>query len=175
MIAKFKVKIPGTYGTDAALFKQFQIAQPSMNHTNYFPGILEAKVHRDFRNNEKVLQIIKLLKDTLTQYHFRNDYKKFLHLALIFLGETPQRQITFVYLGAIHLIRRMRKVIYSLKMYFFRKEFQIEANIENAFQQIKCIFIVKVYAKGWFTAHFAISAPVLDLQLLHDLNNYKQN
>ena len=172
MRAVFEAKIPGTSGPDVALFNRFQKAWPSMNHGNYSPGISAANVRKILGKSE-IEDLIQFSKTTLEQFHYRNDYKEFLELVLIFLEDAPSHQVTFVYPGAMHRARWMSKVIYSLKIYLFRKEFKLDSKIEKALMQI-CIFIVKVYTKVWFTAPLSTKAPGSDLQLLRDLNDYKR-
>jgi len=47
----------------------------------------------------------------------RDDYREFIELAVIMLGSTPQRGIHFMAPVAMHHVRWMSKVIYSLKVW----------------------------------------------------------
>ena len=47
----------------------------------------------------------------------RNEYREFIELAVIMLGSTPQRGIHFMAPVAMHHVRWMSKVIYSLKVW----------------------------------------------------------
>jgi hypothetical protein len=54
--------------------------------------------------------------------NFRDDYKEFLELSILFLGGDIPGYF-FKQPGAMHHARWMSKVIYSLKMWMFRKQF----------------------------------------------------
>jgi len=58
----------------------------------------------------------------------RDDYRELLELAVIFLGDTPTRGIYFQYPGAMHHARWSSKVIYSLQIFIFRKQFKFKKN-----------------------------------------------
>lgn len=54
----------------------------------------------------------------------------------------------------------------------FRKEFSLAAKEEKSLAD-KCIFIVAVYIKAWFTATSAIRARDYDLKFLKKLIDYE--
>jgi len=63
----------------------------------------------------------------------------------------------------------MNKVIYSLKIYIFGRQFRISRDEENSLKKF-CVFIITCYAEAWFNAPLAISAPQNDLNLLKKLS-----
>ena len=67
--------------------------------------------------------IIEFANKQLEEKHPRDDYKEFLELVLIFLGEIPGRGVRFMTPGAMHHACWMSKVIYSLKVWMFHSQF----------------------------------------------------
>lgn len=94
----------------------------------------------------------------------RANYREFLEVAYIFLGETPPGGIHFKTPGTSHLTRFMARVIHSLKIFLFQKQFKLTRNAEK-FIRTTCIFIIKFYIKTWFTAPLSVKAPNSDLKL----------
>jgi hypothetical protein len=66
----------------------------------------------------------------------------------------------------------MAKVIYSMKIFMFKKQFKLSKKEESSLRDI-CCFAVSIYIKHWFSAPYAASAPRNDLNLLKSLHNYK--
>jgi hypothetical protein len=117
-------------------------------------------------------EIITFCTDQLPQFQPREDYQELLQLTIIFLGGLPTTGISFRTPGALHRARWMSKVIYSMKIWMFRRQFMLTEIEENGIWNI-CKFAVRIYVKAWFTAPSAISAPRLDLQLVKDIEKYK--
>lgn len=88
------------------------------------------------------------------------------------MGETPTRGIHFRQPGAYHLARWMAKAIYCLKIYLFRQQFKLTQREEKALRRI-CCFVIKCYAKAWFSAANAIEAPLNDINFLKKMVAYK--
>jgi len=107
----------------------------------------------------------------LTKDQTRDDYRELLEITLIFLGITPPRGIRFVAPGAMHQARWMSKIIYTFKMWMFRKQFPLSAREEKGLREL-CIFFARVYVKAWYTAPLPTAAPNNDLQLLKSLLAY---
>lgn len=89
---------------------------------------------------------------------------------VIFLGETPQRGVTFRRPGAIHHARWMAKAINTLKIFLFRNQFNLTSQQDKSIAEV-CKFIVIVYIEGWFNARDAAGAPKNDLKFLKALIN----
>lgn len=73
----------------------------------------------------------------------------------------------------MHHARWMAKAIYSLKMFLFRREFELTARETNNLREI-CMFVVLFYIKAWFTSTSAVLAPKQDLELMQKLILYKE-
>jgi len=82
--------------------------------------------------------------DQLRKSHNRDDYRELLELAVIFLGGSPPRGISFQYPGAMHHARWMSKAIYSPKIFVFRKQFKFKKNEKDSIRSI-CIFLIRLY------------------------------
>ena len=84
----------------------------------------------------------------------RNDFKEFLELSLIYLGEIPARGIHFQAPGAMHKARWMVKIIYCIKMWLFRRQFiMIHAELHGI--RDVAILAVKVCLKAWITSPYS--------------------
>lgn len=103
----------------------------------------------------------------------RDDYREFLELVLIFLGETPPKGIHFRAPGAFHHARWMAKIIYCLKIWLFHQQFKLTPREKNALIEFN-LFVALLYMKHWFTATIATEAPVHDLQFLVKLHEYAE-
>jgi len=74
-----------------------------------------------------------LLNDTFVKHNLQNeqqprdDYKKFLELIVLFLGDILPRRIAFHALGAVDHARWMAKALYCLKIFLFQKQFKLNA------------------------------------------------
>jgi hypothetical protein len=166
----FEKKIPGTVGPDVPFFKEFRNQWSKIDKTKFRAGIEEREICKLFKDDKE--RILQFLREKLDSPHARADYKEFLELCIIFLGESPKDEISFRQPGAIHHARWMAKVVYSLKIFIFRKVFKLKPATEKALAKIT-VFIVKIYVRVWFSAPIPITAPNLDFGLLKDLYDYK--
>src|SRR6218665_980487 len=100
----------------------------------------------------------------------RDDYKEFLELVIVFLGDAPARGVglRFQSSGAMHHARWMSKVIYSIKIWRFKAQFKLTCAEEQELY-VMCVFAVRVYLKAWVSAPQASGAPYSDLLLLKSL------
>jgi len=102
----------------------------------------------------------------------RDDYREFLELSLMFLGDVPPRGVRFMTPGPVHHARWMAKALYSLKIYRFRNQFHLTVRENKGLRDV-CLFILRLYIEAWFTALLAISAPSNDLKLIQALAEYR--
>lgn len=116
-------------------------------------------------------EILEFARQQLEEKQPRYDYREFLELSVIFIGDVPSRGVSFKAPGAIHHARWMAKVLYVLKIWLFRKQFRLTAKEETSVRDV-AIFAVRVYLKAWITAPSAIDAPLNDLQLMNTLLQY---
>ena len=156
-------------GPDVALFIRFKNQYQFLVLSNYQSGV-ETEVLSGILGSCKE-SIVCFAKEHLSYHHPRDDYQEFLELVIIFLGEAPGRGVHFRSPGAMHHGRWMSKVIYSLKIWLFRGQFDLTNKEKKGLERI-CTFIVKIYVKTWFTAPIAAAAPKSDLQLVKDLKDY---
>jgi hypothetical protein len=64
-------------------------------------------------------ELLHFLETQLQQYQPRDDYQELLQLAIIFLGGTPSKGISFKAPAGLHHGRWMAKALYSLKVWMF--------------------------------------------------------
>ena len=112
----FEEKMGTTTGPDVLLFKRFQSAWSGIDVHNYRSGIDNVKVKRHL-NEGDISRILEFVRSTLREQQPREDYREFLELTAIFLGEAPSRGIGFRKPGAFHHARWMAKAIYCLKIF----------------------------------------------------------
>ena len=115
--------------------------------------------------------ILSLARTYLQTEQPRDDYREFLELAVIFLGDVPERGVRLQMPGAMHRARWMARVIYSIKMWLFRSQFSMTASEERAISD-GATFSVIIYLKAWMTAPLAIEAPLNDFTLMRQLLGY---
>lgn len=157
-------------GPEILLFKRFKNTWSEMKLEEY-QNVKKDPVSYDI---VKAIapKIIEFSKDQLKQYQPRDDYKELLELCIIFLGDVPEKGVSFKAPAGMHRARWMAKAIYSLKIYLFRDQFKITKREEAGIRDI-CVFTVVIYVKNWFQSAVPNFAPLNDLNLLKDLVNYK--
>lgn len=97
-----------------------------------------------------------------------------MELALLFLGGKPQKksfQVTFHPPGAMHHARWMSKALYSLKIYLFRKQFNLPENQMQGLGVMN-VFLIRYYIKLWFQSSDPCVAARIDLQFIQDMIRY---
>ena len=156
-------------GPEIQIFKQFQQKWLDIDHDRFAPANTDTSVE---------VQIASCRNDLVNFicYHLefqqpRNDYKEFLELSFIYLGEIPARGIHFQAPGAMHRARWMAKVIYSIKMWLFRKQLIMTHAELHGIRDV-AIFAVKVYLKAWITAPCSTEAPLNGFTLMRSLLEY---
>ncbi|XP_044577706.1 uncharacterized protein LOC123260590 [Cotesia glomerata] len=167
----FEVYWPVSSGPNVPIFGRFKKEWDKIDKTKYKAGI-EDTIVADTLSNKKN-EISSFIKKCLQLKQARDDYKDFLELSLVFLGEMPQDQVYFKYPGAVHHARWMAKAIYCLKIFIFRNEFVLTSKELNSLRKI-CIFIVMVYLNAWFSTTSATTAANHDLEFLKKLIEYKE-
>lgn len=165
-----EIQVSPSTGPDIPLFKRFKNMWKDIDQTQFSTWLSDADLTEILKDdaNEILAYAKSKIKDDLP----RDDYREFLELILIFLGETPTRGIHFRQPGAYHLARWMAKAIYCLKIYLFRQQFNLTQKEEKSLRRI-CCFIIKCYTKAWFSAPNAIEAPLNDINFLKKLVAYK--
>jgi hypothetical protein len=119
-------------------------------------------------------EIIAFAERQLEQFQPRDDYWELLELTITFLGGVPSRGISFRAPAGLHRAKWMAKSVYSLKIWMFKQQFKLTKREENGLADI-CLFTVMLYVKAWFQAPYAPCASRIDLNLLKDIEKYKEN
>lgn len=165
----FELKLSISSGPEISLFKRFQQAWEKIDSTKFKCGIADDNVK--IKTEDISHNIIEFCNQQLKKQHVRDDYKEFLELVLIFLGEFSSIKIIIKTPGEIHHARWMAKVLYSFKIYLFRDQFHLNKNEKNGLKDI-CIFVIRFYVKLWFGASNAIVAPYQDLNFIKNVYFY---
>lgn len=103
--------------------------------------------------------------------HLRNDYAELNDLVLKFFG--IQTSKPFNVPGATSNARWMSRAIYALKTYLFRRHLFLDSNFLHSLHRF-CLFVALIYTKHWNHCPNAADAPFNDLQLLKELDIYRQ-
>lgn len=157
-------------GPDVRIFKRFKEHWPFIDHQRYQDASSDESTAAQLVDIKD--STMEFISDHLLQQQPRDDYREMLELCLIFLGGKPKGGVRFMKPGAIHHARWMAKVIYTLKIWLFRSQFQLTSREERGLRDI-CVFTARLYVKAWFTASQAAAAPGNDLQLIKDLVAYE--
>lgn len=165
-------KFAPSSGPDIPLFKRFKNQWKTIDLTQFSIWSMDVKTSNVL--NDVRQQILIFAHEKLRDDFPRDDYKEFLELIVIFLGDVPPGGIKFRQPGPYHLARWMAKGIYCLKIILFQKQFKLSVGDKKALQTI-CCFIVKCYAESWFTAPDAVQAPLNDIIFIKKLNSYKKD
>lgn len=99
----------------------------------------------------------------------RDDYAELTDLCLKFLGVRTNK--TFKVPGAVSRARWMGKAIYGIKTYLFRHELDLEPGFEEGLLQFS-LFVSLVYCKYWNRCTNVLDAPINDLSLIADLEQF---
>ena len=156
-------------GPDIRIFKQFQKQWQCIDHDQFAPASTDISVEAQVAPYRS--DLVDFIHKQLQFQQPRNDYKEFLELSLVYLGETPTSGIHFQAPGAIHRARWMTKVIYSIRMWLFRRQFKMTRAELKSIRDM-AIFAVKVYLRAWITAPRSIEAPLNDFTLMRALLEY---
>ena len=107
----------------------------------------------------------------------RCDYKEFLELAKVILGESIERKKGYVYAlqrpGADHHARWMSKSIYIMKMDLLLHQLPGFHWQKKKKVHTMTLFVVFVYLKAWFSAPSLMSAATNDIDLFTSLQKFK--
>ena len=75
----------------------------------------------------------------------RDYYRELLQLTLIFLGDSPPIGISVMFPGAIHQAWSMATILYSIKVWMYRKKFKLTAKEQNALKDISPVRVPAVH------------------------------
>lgn len=94
-----------------------------------------------------------------------------MELCLLVLGH-PLKNYKFKKPGANHHARWMSKIIYSFKIFLFRKQFELSLEEQSNFKEM-CLFSSLIYVKTWIQCPLTSDAPGNDLNFYKLLQKYE--
>lgn len=149
-------------------------AWSSLDLTSLSPPQIPAVYRRDVPT---VLSFIcSCLKPENADLLPRGDYKEFLALAKIFLGEEVEQNNGLTYTiqrpGADSHARWMSKAIYTLKLTLLLHQFPNIPWYRKKKLEKMSLFIIFVYLQSWFTSYLLYSAASSDLDLYKRLEKF---
>ena len=153
---------------DIPLFMRFKNSWIQISADDYQPGIKDVEVANALQRVKT--DVLQFCLQQIEEAQPRNDYNELLELSIIFVGGIPPKGVHFAKPGAIHRARFMARLIYALKIFVFRHQFNLTSSEFTGIKQL-CIFGIKHYIKSWFTSRLPIEATKNDLELLKSLAN----
>lgn len=163
----FEAKFGKTSGPGVPMFSSFKEKWENIKDKPYSPGIEDDEVAAKI-SVEVQIDIKSFCLAQLKEKQPRNDYKEFLQIVLLFLGQNIP-SYHFSPPGPVSHARWMAKGIYCPKMFLFRKHLNL--NELNGLRDVS-IFIVTLYVKAWFSSTKAIEAINNDLNFLKGIVRY---
>lgn len=133
------------------LFVRFKAEWNNINSNEFEFAIESDEISKLFNHTEKNELIEFILHQYSLQNHSRKDYIEFLELALIFLGikKVNTKSLKIRPPGALHRARFMARVIYCLKIFALKKQFEMSVTELKGLTEFN-LFVVKIYLKNWF-------------------------
>jgi hypothetical protein len=160
-------------GPNISLFQRFSDCWPKLNKSMHESGIQESHINNRLQADKE--EIVSFINEQLSEFQPRDDYRELLTLSLLFLGvqTAEHKPIKIRAPGAVHRARWMAKIIYSLKIYLFRSQFNLKKKELTALRELN-VFVIKIYLKFWFTAQSSVMAPKNDLELIKLLKDFEE-
>jgi hypothetical protein len=151
-------------GPTIPIFDEFQKKWPTIDQKKISP--LEDRVLSEPFGKRLMKETIVFLKAVQEKKQIRDDYQELVDLAHICLGVEPggRRDYQFKFPGANHRARWMSKILYTFKIYLFRKQF-LQQRSEQLKMKKMSIFFALVYVPAWMSCSSAADAPSNDLSL----------
>ncbi|XP_050499022.1 uncharacterized protein LOC126879795 [Diabrotica virgifera virgifera] len=157
-----------TSGPEIAQFKALKENWKNIDKMKFLDYTSDEAVYNALK--DVAPEIIYFVKQKLAEEQPRDDYKEFLQLTLIFLGD--KTNVSFRAPGAYHLARWMAKAIYCLKLFLFRDQMKMRKDNSKLNAEI-CVFVVYCYVEAWFSATNTTGAPLNDIYFLRKLVIFK--
>lgn len=161
--AVFNVLMGPSTGPNIKLFQRFSEKWVNLNKLEYEDGMSDVTVVEKMCLVKE--DILNFIRQQLHDVQPRDDYREMLILSMLFLGAKPEGGVVIWKPGAYHRARWMAKIIYCLKIYLFRSQFNLTEREIKGLRDFN-LFIVSCYLKAWFTAPSPSASPRNDLQLL---------
>lgn len=168
----FDFYMPSSTAPDVPMFNRLRNGWKHIDAKSFKSGIEDETVANAISPAERT-EIMNFCLRNLEKKQYRDDYKEFLELTVIFLGGTLP-DYTLRVPGPTSHARWMAKAIYMLKMFLLREQLELDAIMLSNIRNI-CIFIVRVYIKVWFGCPKGAEAPNQDLNFLKDAMLYPES
>jgi len=146
-------------GPEIRLFKRFKDQWEYLDRGSFQTASSDSSVETQVGTCRS--DILKFAHTQLEAVQPRDDYREFLELSVIFLGDVPDRGIRFQAPGAMHRARWMAKVIYAIKMWLFCGQLKMTVTEKRGFRDL-ATYAVLVHLRAWMTASCAVEAPLND-------------
>lgn len=160
----FESKFGKTKSPDVPLFEKFKKNWNKIDATKFKSGIADEKVAEKIGVDVRQ-RIIEYCLHQLQKSHYRDDYKEFLELVVLFLGGKLPKLKTLRRPGPTCHARWMAKAINSLKMFLLREQITFEPGHLDKLRDV-CIFLVTMYVEAWFGCTNGVKAANQDLNLI---------
>ena len=165
----FDQVLRGSSGPEIKLFKRFQEHWHLIDRDRHQPASTDHYTEGLVASCRS--EILEFARLQLEVQHPRDDYREFLELSIIYLGQVPARGIHFQSPGAMHRARWLAKVLYSIKIWLFRDQFRLTKTELKGITSVAAFGVI-VYLRAWMTAPVAISAPLNDFLMMKQLLEY---
>lgn len=168
--AVFELLFGTSYGPDVGIFKRFENQWNFIDKSNFLTFSSDPALSERISVDETIEFLLKQMQ----LFQPIDDYKELLQLTLVLIFYEPPHNFTFKRSVGLHPARWMAKLIYSMKTWMFRNQFELTEKENTALKEI-CVYGVRVYVKAWVTAPAASSAPRNDLELMKNIFEYQRS
>ena len=124
----------GSSGPEIKLFKRFRDQWEFIDRESFQAAPADDFVHSALADVRS--EIVEFARCQLQENQPKDDYRKFLELSIIFIGEVPSRGVAFMAPGAMHHARWMAKVLYAIKLWLFRQQFKLTARVREKCERL---------------------------------------
>lgn len=152
---------------------KLKTAWEHLNLNHFTPYEDEENIEIEFAVSSFRENAVQILKMQAEKHQTRDDYAELTDLALKFFGESNITTKQFMVPGAVNNSRWMAKAIYVIKCYLFRDQIDFDAEVLHSLRRF-ALFISSIYVKYWNWCTNVFNAPVNDLNLLKDLEQYRE-
>ena len=102
-------------------------------------------------------ELIAKFQSLIAEGQPRDDYRELLELAIITLGDFLQAGIRFMRPETFHQAKLMAKIIFVLKIFFFRSQRTLTSREKKGIRRF-VNFALIMYIPAWFAAPVAVAA-----------------
>lgn len=149
---------------DVRLFQDFKKQWKNVDPTKFESGMVDEYVRNKIGADAD--RVLKFCLQELQKTQIRGDYKEFLEVVVLFLGQTPPKFNGKISKPtAISHARWMAKGINALKIFLLRDQLTFEGNNLQKLRDF-CIFAVKMYVEAWFGSTNGVVAANQDLNFV---------